>query len=195
MITIPSHPAPNGVTVTQVDFGLLQRGALGSVTKRLNRAGNRHALEVSFPIMKADVARVFVSRLQLAVGQGLKMELPLLGVSQGNPGTPLVNGTGVQGTSLPVDGLTPGYVAKEGYWINVTDAAGGIYLHNISASVAANNSGEATLTIWPPLRAPILNNSAVNIAKPYVEGYVGEIRHELILGDFIQVGFTLEEDK
>lgn len=195
MIALPARPAPNGVTVTQIDFGMFQRGAVGSVTKRLNRPGNRYSLDVTFPLMRSEQARVFVGRLQRGISEGIKIEFPLLGVSQGSPGLAVVDGANPEGTSLPLRGMTPGYSAKEGYWINVTDADGGVYLHNVTAAVRTDAAGDATLTIWPPIRTPLADGSTVNLSRPFAEGYIASISYGMVLGDFVQVGFTLEEDK
>ena len=193
MITLPAIPAPNGMTVRQVDVGFLQRSATGAVTDRINRAGNHYAAEVSFPIMKAETARVFVGRLQRAQGEVLRLPYPLLGISQGSPGETVVDGTGVAGTSLPIKGGTPGHMVKEGYWLNVVDDNGAIYLHSVVTPVRLDADGEGTLTIWPALRAPISDEAVVNLASPSIEGYVQEISHSLVLGNFVQLGFTLEE--
>src|SRR5690606_5964570 len=98
------------------------RPSTGAAALRTNRAGTRYQVVLSFPPMKPDVARVFVSRFQQGQREGLRAEYPLLGLSQGPPGSPVVDGANPTGTTLPVRGLTPGYAAKEGYALTLIDA-------------------------------------------------------------------------
>jgi hypothetical protein len=193
MITLPFSPAPNGVTMTQVDTGILQRNATGAAVTRINRAGNHYSAAISFPIMKAETARVFVSRLQRAIGEVLRLELPLLGVDQGSPGYTVIDGDLPQGTSLPIKGGTPGHFVKEGYWLNVGPAGGPVYLHNVTAPVRLDASGEGVLPVWPPIRAVFDDGDPVNLKNPFIEGYVTDIQYDMLLGDFVQLSFTIEE--
>jgi hypothetical protein len=174
VIEFPDDPAPNGVNVMPVDFGFVQRPGSGAALMRIDRPGNRSRVEISFPAMKPDVARRFVARLVAARREGLRIEYPLLGLSQGAPGAPLVDGADPTGTSLPVKGLTPGYSIKEGYWLTLIDTAGNRYLHCTTTAVMADPSGDATLTIEPPIRAPLPNEAVILLAQPTVEGFVVE---------------------
>lgn len=174
MIELPESPAPNGVEVTLVDFGMVLRPASGAEILRVNRAGSRYRVAVSFPPMQPDVARVFMSRFQQAKREGLRIDFPLLGMSQGAPGTPMVVGANPTGTTLPLDGLTPGYAIKEGYALNVIDAAGDRYLHFVAAPVMADASGEAEIELTVPIRAPLPDNAVVLLGKPTIEGVVVE---------------------
>lgn len=194
MITLPSTPSPNAVTPTMLDYGMILRPATGAAPTRINRSGSRFQVHVTYPPMKADTARPFVSRIQQAKINGLRMTYPLLGVSQGSPGTPLVNGSGAAGTSLPIKGLTVGYVIKEGYWLTVVDAAGVHYLHNVTANVTADGSGHATAVVVPALRGVFADGDTVNIAAPDVEGIVtSDAAWSLDTDKLISISFTLEE--
>lgn len=194
MITLPSSPAPSSVTPELIDFGLFQRPATGAKVTRIDRAGSRYRLEVGFPPMQADTARVFISRLLKAKSEGLRLTWPLLGVSQGTPGSPVVNGSGAAGTSLPLRGLTPGYTVKEGYWLTVVDGSGNRYLHNVGANVTANGSGVATVTVTPMLRAALADGATVLLAEPTVDGLVTEVfRWPLPTSRLIEIAFSMEE--
>lgn len=194
MIELPTSPAPNSATPTLLDFGFVQRPALGAAALRIDRAGNRHQVEFGFPPMSAEVARVFVSRLQQAKSEGLRIAFPLLGVSQGSPGSPTVRGSGAGGTALPLEGLTPGYVAKEGYWLTVIDADEVHYLHCLAATATADAAGEADLVVTPPLRHFPGAGDAVLLARPLVEGLVtSEISHPREPNRLVRLSFTLEE--
>lgn len=195
MIELPTTPAPNAVNAELIDYGFNQKPATGAGALRVDRPGSRFRLEVSFPVMRADTARVFISRLIAAKSEGLRMPYPLLGVNQGNPGNPVVNGSGAIGSTLPVRGLTPGYQIKEGFWLTVIDADGIYYLHNVRANVFANASGQATLTIKPILRAPLADGDTILLGNPMVEGVIEELSSfPLGLADLVDgLSFTLEE--
>lgn len=194
MIELPSTPAPNGVTPTQTDYGLILRPATGAQVSRINRAGSRFKLDVTYPPLKADVARTFISRLLKAKRDGLRMEYPLLGVSQGSPGAPKVRGTGAAGTTLPLKGLTAGYEIKEGYWLTTIDSAGVYYLYTVTSGDIADGSGSADITIEPPLRAPLVDNNVILLATPMVEGLItSDVSWPLTPDRLIPLSFTLEE--
>jgi hypothetical protein len=79
--------------------------------------------------------------------------------------TVLVNGAAsAQATSLAVDGLN-GVGLNKGDWISFSN---GTFdeLHIVTADAFPNSSGEATLTIHPPLRRAVANNAAVTIESP-----------------------------
>lgn len=195
MIDLPVSPAPNGVNPRLIDYGTVLRSPTGGASLRVDRAGSRFAAEISWPPMKAEVARVFVSRLLDAKSEGLRIEFPLLDVSQGIPGTPVVDGAGQAGKTLAVRGLTPGYVAKEGYWLSIEDAGGQHYLHNARSTVVADGSGAAVLAITPALRVPFADGATVHLAKPMIEGLVlgDEFGWQIPVNKLIALSVTIEE--
>lgn len=194
MIELPASPAPRDVSPRLIDFGIVLRPATGAAITRIERPGSRFSAEFSFPPMMPEVARVFVSRLLQAKAEGLRMPFPLLGVSQGLPGSPVVDGAGQSGTTLLVRGFTANYLVREGYWLSIEDADGQHYLHNAVAAVAADATGDASLTIWPPLRVPFADGDAVHLAKPMIEGLVtSEASWPLPVSKRVEVSFTLEE--
>jgi len=177
-----------------LDFGFFQKPSTGGAVTRIDRAGMRHKVEFTFPPTPADTARVFISRIERAKSEGLRIPFLLAGVDQGSPGTPAVNGSGAAGTSLPVKSLTSGYVAREGYWLSVVDSAGVYYLHQVTAEATASGGGTATLSIWPPLRAPLADGNSVILDEPLVEGIVtGDFSWPQPVDGLIEFGFTLEE--
>lgn len=173
VITLPSTPGPASAAPTLIDFGVTLRPATGAPADHYQRAGSRWQLSVAFPPMKPDTARVFVSRIAEAKAESLRIPFPLMGLSQGSPGTAVqVNGSGAAGTSLPLKGLPVGYVLKEGYWLTAIDASGVYCLHNVRADATANGSGQLTATVYPPLRRPLVNNDSVLVQVPMIEGLV-----------------------
>lgn len=196
MITLPAGLVPNSARVAQVDFGFVQRPALGGALSRINRPGNRWQIELGWPTMPADDARTLVRRLSAAVTEGLRVVLPLQGVSQGDPGTAIVvNGSGAAGTALPLRGLVPNVAIKEGWWLTAIDSAGVHYLHQVAAPAVANGSGQVTLAITPMLRAPLVDGNTVLLAKPLVEGVItDQIGWELSPGSLVSgIGCVIEE--
>lgn len=195
MVELPETPAPNGMQPTLLDFGITLRPSSGAAVQRIDRPGSRFRMEVSFPPMKADVARTFVNRLLKAKREGLRMEVPLLGVSQGNPGSPVVDGASQTGTAISLRGFNPHHAVKEGYWLTLVDAEGDYYLHQCTAPVFADATGDATLAIEPAIRAPLPDGATVLLAKPKMQGFIdGDVTWGMQLANLVDgVGFALEE--
>src|SRR5690606_7204112 len=145
-----------------------------------------------FPPMKPGDARRFAARLQRAKREGLRVELPLLGMSQGSPGSPVVNATNPTGTTLPLRNLTPHYAVKEGFWLHVEDASGTRYLHSVAANGIANASGVLSVQLTEAIRAPLADGSPVNLSAPTVEGIVPEeIAWSLSIDRLVRFGGTI----
>lgn len=196
MIELPDDIATSSATFTPVDLGFVQEGATG-IGDRIDRPGNHFSCEVDFPPMKPAQAGAFAVRIARAMRQGLRVKIPLLGLSQGNPGEPVVDGDEPSGTSLPLRGLTPGYVAKEGYWLTITEAATEQrYTHKVAATGKVGADGTLDLDIEPPLRAPFADGDTVNLAKPTIEGLLKGVASWMLSTDrLIRNGarLTIEE--
>jgi hypothetical protein len=195
VIVLPADPAPRNVAPQLLDFGTILRPGTGAPAVRINRNGTRWQAQFTMPAMTTLTARLFQARLARAKNEGLRMPWPLLGVPQGAPGSVVVNGTGAAGTNLPVRGLSRGYRVLEGYWLNVTDADGQIYLHQAAARADAASDGTATLAVWPPLRAVLADGSMVQLARPEIMGLVtSDVNWELPVNRVISgLTFTVEE--
>lgn len=84
-------------------------------------------------------------------------------------GTPLVNGSGIEAQSrtLPTKGWTPGVtgILKRGDRFQLgTGAAARLYM--VTKDATSDGSGNATLDIWPALRAAPANNDPLIITNP-----------------------------
>lgn len=170
-ITLPDKPAPNSMSVEMIDMGGILRGAS---SLRIDRLGNRYAITFAWPreAMEPDVARTFTGRLQRAKRAGIEIRLPLL-VDQGIPGAPVADGAvTAPSTTIAVRGFTPAYIIKEGYWLTISEADGTAYLHSVVETVVANDDGEATLQIEPPLRAPFADGDTIEIGAPFMQGFI-----------------------
>lgn len=80
-------------------------------------------------------------------------------------GSPLVKGAGQTGKTLAIDGLSAGATALRGDWFSLGSGAS-TRLHKVVAPATANGSGEASLEIWPRLRASPADNAALTISNP-----------------------------
>lgn len=194
MIELPAGVYPNGAVPALVDMGFSQRGPATMV--RIDRPGSHYRAAITLPASNADTARLIVARLIRAKNEGLRLEYPLQGVSQGAPGAPIVNGAGQTGNVINLRNVTPGYVAKEGFWLTIYDGTGQGYLHNIAGQSVANGSGLIALTITPNLRFPFADGAIVELAHPTIEGLVEgeEMAWRLELAELVNgIGFTIEE--
>lgn len=192
---LPDWASPNGVEPFAIPFGAWLAPPLGGEELFVARKGGRWGGTFTFPPMKADRAGILISRLSEAwfSGEILKVEYPLAGVSQGNPGSPVIDGAGQGGKTINVRGFTPGYVAKEGYWLTLVDENGRGYLHNHRAVVRADGTGAAALVMSPETRWPFADGAEVRLAKPTIEGKVTAQPWQIPVNRLIQVGFELRE--
>lgn len=195
MITLPPGVYPRTVKPILLDYGITVRPSSGAPAQRYNRLGSRYAMEFELPPLDAATARLVKARLIQAKRDALRMPVPLPEGAQGSPGAPLVDGTDSAGTTLKLKGLTPGWMAREGYWLNVTDADGNLYLHDVAAPVRAGSDGKATLTLSLPLRCALANYAAVRIANPVIEGLLtSDVNWTIPVGRIVSVPpFTIEE--
>lgn len=77
---------------------------------------------------------------------------------------PLVNGAAQTGKSLIIDGLTAGATGKAGDWLQLGTGAT-THLHKLMQGFTANGSGQATLDIFPRLRASPVDNAGIILAN------------------------------
>lgn len=194
MITLPTTVLPRMGEPQLIDFGFFQRPSTGGAVTRIDRAGMRHRVEFTFPPTPADTARIYLSRIERAKSEGIRMPFLLMGVDQSGGGTPVVSGTSAAGTSLPVTGMTPAFVVKEGWWLSVVDADDVSYLHHVTADTTVAGGGTATLPIWPPLRGPLPNAAVIQLTAPIIEGnVVGDFKWPQPVDGLIEFGFSVEE--
>lgn len=194
MITLPASPVPRLAVPMLMDFGALLRGPTGGAALRINRAGSRWKWDFEFPPMRPATFRTFAPLVAAGKEQVLRLPVPLAGVSQGTPGSTVVDGAGQTGTTLDVRGGTAAYVARTGYWLHVVDADGNRYLHVLTADTILNGSGAGALSIFPALRAPLADGAAVELAAPTVEGFVvSDVSWELATSGLRVLSFSIEE--
>lgn len=193
MITLPDFAVPNNVQPVMMDFGSFQEPSQGGPLLRINRPGNRFAINVTLPPMDAEQGDIIISRLLRAKTEGLRMVWPLGGKSQSPGGKMTVSGNGQGGTTLNVTGGVPGQPVREGYWASL-EHDGQHYLYNIADNVRVKNDGSAALTLTPPLRTFANEGDVLNF-NPVIEGAVegDEIGWQISVDLFRSIAFTIKE--
>lgn len=194
MVELPDDTVPNGAEPFPIDFGYWLAPTSGAEELRVDRKGGRFGATFTLPPMRADKAKVVVSRLLAAFyGETLLVEYPLLDEPQGAPGSPVVDGAGQSGTTLEIRGLTPGYAIKEGFWLTIVDENGRGYLHNNRTPIMVGADGTATITVAPMLRWPFLDGATIRLAAPTMEGKVPAQPWQLPVDKLVRVGFEIRE--
>lgn len=195
VVELPETVYPNDAKPFGIDFGYWLKPSTGAEELGVNRMGGRFGADFTLPPLPADVAGAVVSRLLEAhfLKSVLRVEYPLLGMSQSGAGVPVIDGAGQSGTSLDIRGLTPGYAIREGAWLTLVDQNGRGYLHNSRTAIRAASDGTATITIVPMLRWPFLNGATIRLAAPTMEGKVAAEPWQLPLDQLVRVGFRIEE--
>lgn len=152
--------ARNSVGVSQSPFTFKQQ-----VQKN---AGQRWEAQVTLPPMtRAEAESWFAWALKLNGSFGtFLIGDPNGGTARGSaattPGTPVVNGASQTGNELDIDGLpasATGYL-KAGDYIQLGSGSSA-ELYKVLDDVDSNASGEATVTIWPNLRASPADDATV----------------------------------
>lgn len=191
MIELPDFAVPGSMAATLVDAGFTQRGVQSLA--RIDRKGSRYKMAFTFGPYHPEQGRVMVSRLIAAKQEGIRVELPLLH-HQGSPGAPLLNGAVTTGREIVLDGLTPGYFCKEGFWLSL-EKSGQHYLHSVRTGGRANASGQLTVTLNEMLRTNFADNTVVHLAKPMIEGLVegDEWGWSVAVDQLFPIEFMVEE--
>lgn len=197
LITLPSSPAPRAVRPILLDFGTLLRPFSGGPTQRINRLGMRLGAVVTMPSMRSDgEGMVIVSRLLQARQEELLLDCPL---AEGNwPAAPnaKVRVVAAGGTTLQIKGLPAGYSLTEGRFFSLL-VGGRRYQHFIAAPTAADGSGNAAASVWPPMRVPISVDDVIELDAPKMQGHVvdDQLGWEMALARRTNLSFTVHERK
>lgn len=172
MKILPTSPAPQVATPSYIDFGGTLTPALGGTEQRINRLGNRFRLAVTMPPMQnSEEGRVFVARLTRGISEGVRMRFPLAGFKPGNPGNPVINGSGQAGRIIQLRGFSSGYTVKEGQFFSI-EKGGTHFLYQADEEVSANAAGVMQLTINPLLRVSPSDGDTCHFAEPMIEGLI-----------------------
>lgn len=192
MIELPDFARFSNFSASFIDAGFTQRGVQS--LDRIDRKGSRHKVALTCPPFEPEQGRVMVRRLIRAKQEGIRVELPVLH-PQGAPGNVTLAANVSTGRAIQVQGGTPGYVCKEGYWLSLENAAGQHFLHSVSDTVRFSSTGTATLTLDVMVRDTFVTGNRVHLAKPMVEGLVegDEWAWEFSVERVMPIEFALEE--
>lgn len=167
-LDLPSFAVPKGMAWSFIDPGVIQSTV--QADDYIPRKGGRFRVTFEFGPYPAEQGRVMVARLIAGKQSGIRVPVPLLH-SQGTPGAPLLNGAVATGRAIQIDGLTPGYQCREGFWLSLVKD-GQHYLHSVGVGGTANGSGQLGIELNEMLRTDFPDNTTVNLAEPMVEGLV-----------------------
>ncbi|MEZ7273908.1 hypothetical protein NYF14_10605 [Sphingobium sp. 10 DY56-G10] len=196
MIVWSSIGAVAAATPTFIDNGGTIRGATNAAGLRVNRLGSHYRAAITIGIGSANARAALISDLIRAKQEGLRLPYPLMGVDQGAPGSPVMDGANQAGRVINLRGLTPGYVAAKGYWLSIVAATGQHYLHNVHVAGTVGGDGKVAITLAEHLRELFADGATVKLATPVIEGEISgnEQSWELRRGDRVEgIGFTIEE--
>lgn len=196
MIDLAASYAPRAVEEEMLDFGFFQRPSSGAATLRVERPGTRMRATFSFPALQAAHAAAVLPRLKRARREGLRVEWPLLGIDQGDPGAPVIDGGGQAGITLRLRDVRAGHSVHSGFVLHIEETGSGArYWHEVQASATAGDDGKMVLAIEPPLRAPFGDGAKVELATPTFEGWMIENpARTLSLANLVQgTAITIEE--
>lgn len=191
-------PTVSGIVIgepTLIDFGATMSSPIGTHDQRINRIGNRFMLKVTMPALyTATDGRQVIARLGRAVTEGaifsFPQSLPVTG-----QGSPVVNGAGQTGSTLNLEGFTPGFTARDGAFFHIL-FGGRRYLHGISADTQADANGRLALPLWPMLRISPNDGATCEFEKPQIEGFLygdNGLPWSLPASPYTQVSFTIRE--
>jgi hypothetical protein len=198
-ILLPNLPGMRSAEPELLDFGAVQQGAQGGAAQRLNRLGNRFAINsVELPpAISATHGRIFVARLLRALTEGAIYPFPQPGFdpAAGMAADPYVNGAGQSGSSLALGGLPAGYTVREGQFFSIIHN-GRRFLHNVASSdQIVPAGGGLTVSITPMLRISPANGAICEFRAPHIEGFVtgDSTRWRLLLEPYHAIIFGISE--
>lgn len=169
-VELPQPRLPQAATPRLLDYGVDQTAPMGGASQRLNRLGNRFALEITYPRLKPEPdGRILAARLRRAKTEGALFPVPQPGLVIGAPGAPVVDGAGQAGSSILLRGFASGYSVREGQFFSIIHG-GRRFLHTAAAQTVASSSGTMTLAITPMLRIRPGNGAICEFGQPYIEG-------------------------
>lgn len=171
-ILLPQPRGPKSATIRLVDYGVDLTPPGGGPAQRLDWPGTRFALVLTFTRLRPEPdARVLGAALRRAKQEGALYPVPQPGLDIGNPGAPVVDGNGQQGSTLTCRGFAPGYGFRDGQFFSII-YGGQRYLHHVAEDIGADGDGRSSFTIFPMLRISPNDGATVEFAQPMIEGRI-----------------------
>lgn len=195
MIELPACPPIKEAVPRYVSFGVDQDPILGGPQSKVLRMGDRWAIDVeTYPAEYAEHGMKYLSRLVRGLKETVRLAFPEPGVKPRSYGAPVVALAGSAGTSLPVSGLIPGDVIREGKFFSMI-IGGESYLYQVAvADVVVGSGGTAALQIEPMLRRQPPAGTALDF-EPKIEGFVqgNEQAWNTSRSKYLPFRFTIKE--
>lgn len=170
ILTFPTIRRPSRASYRLRGNTQTHRSPLDGTEQTLEMPGAVWELTVSWESLDATDTRVlaaFLADLRGAAGRFYYSPAVWSPRRAAGGGTPVVNGAGQSGAALITDGWTPSaQVALPGDWLSFDDSFGRRRLHMVTATAAANGSGQATIAITPPIRRAPADNAPVEVVAP-----------------------------
>lgn len=170
ILTFPTIRRPSGASYRLRGNTQSHRSPLDGTEQTLEMPGAVWELTASWESLGTDDQRVLAAFLaDLRGGAGRFTYSPAVWAPRRatGGGTPLVNGGGQSGKQLATDGWASGVqVARAGDWLSFDDTSGRRRLHMVTADAMSDASGQATLSISPPIRRSPLNDAALDVTTP-----------------------------
>jgi hypothetical protein len=192
-ITLPASPAPRSMTPRLISKRRDLEPTFGGPTTRVQRLGSRWSIDFELPPMRYSDAMAWAAALTKGEGDTVLLKVPQPGFDTGAPGTPLVNGAGQLGSLIDLDGFGT-YTAKAGQFFSII-ISGRRYLYQVAADQAAAAGVMTDLPISPMIRRSPANNAVVEMATPYIEGFLSgrETSWTVDVARTVGLAFTITE--
>jgi hypothetical protein len=192
-VTLPGLHRSTEFTIREISRDREMSPILGGDEALIQRPGTKHEIVVTIPaIASAGCGPALVAALALGKSAGAVMPIPEPKVQIMPYGAPRVNGGGQLGSSLVIDGLTPGVIVPAGKWLSVI-VSNRRYAYYTTAEVVADSGGNATLPIYPMIRGSAADNAVVELAAPMIEGLVKMTERDVRRIGALSFSFTIRE--
>lgn len=192
-VTLPALPRNVEYQVREINRDRALEPTFGGDESLIQRLGTKHEWVVNVPsIASAGCGPALVAALAVGKSAGAVMPIPEPKMPDAPYGAVRVNGAGQLGTSLVVDGLTPQVVIPAGKWLSVV-ISDRRYAYYTTAEVVADETGAATLPIYPMIRRSPADNDVVELAEPKVEGRVIMSERDVRRIGSLSFSFTIRE--
>lgn len=172
MIELPACPIVVDANPKLIGFFTDQQPTLGGPQARVSRLGDKWGIDVVTGAAKyADEGMTYLARLLRGMTDTVLLAFPEPGVPVQDYGAPVVSTAGASGRLLPIGGLTPGVVIREGKFLSVI-IGGRRFLYQAAATMTVPIGGTVNLPIYPTLRRQPPVGAVVELAAPKIEGFV-----------------------
>lgn len=142
--------------------------AFGGPDQRQGRMGSRYAIDVEMPPLSYEAAQDWADIDDEEATVVMEIDQPDLDV--GEPGAPVVDGSGQLGRVLKLRGFTPGYGFRKNQWLSILIGQQR-FAYRARAVATADDQGRMTLPLRTLLRLPAGDNATVEVKTPKIEGY------------------------